>query len=131
MLLSRVDRLPAETRRLLQEAAVLGAAFDEALLHAVATAPQTVRGGARSSSSRRICSSSVDLAGRGRYRFTHALVHEVVYQNLLVARRTELHERAGRVLERAVGAHPERLSDIEALGHHWSLAPTSSAARVT
>jgi len=59
----------------------------------------------------------------GRYEFTHALVHEAVYQNLLLARRTELHERAGRALERAVGPHPERLSDIEALGHHWSLSP--------
>ena len=59
---------------------------------------------------------------RGRYRFTHALVHEVVYQNLLLARRTELHERVGRALERAAGPRPERLSDLEALGHHWSLS---------
>ena len=50
-------------------------------------------------------------------------MHEVVYQNLLLSRRTELHERAGRALERAAGPHPERLSDLEALGHHWSLAP--------
>ncbi len=64
-----------------------------------------------------------------RYRFTHALVHEVVYQNLLLSRRTELHERAGRALELAAGPHPERLSDLEALGHHWSLAPTSPRAR--
>jgi adenylate cyclase len=49
-------------------------------------------------------------------------VHEVVYQNLLLARRTELHERVGRALERAAGPHPERLSDLEALGHHWSLS---------
>jgi adenylate cyclase len=46
----------------------------------------------------------------------------VVYQNLLLSRRTELHERVGRALERAAGPHPERLSDLEALGHHWSLS---------
>jgi adenylate cyclase len=46
----------------------------------------------------------------------------VVYQNLLLTRRTELHERTGRALERAVGPQPERLSDLEALGHHWSLS---------
>ena len=57
-----------------------------------------------------------------RYRFTHALAHEVVYQNLLLARRTELHQTTGRVLERIAGPHPERLSDLEALGHHWSLS---------
>src|SRR4029077_19229271 len=71
-------------------------------------------------------SDLIQVAGqlheRGRYRFTHALVHEVVYQNLLLARRTELHERVGRALERAAGPHPERLSDLEALGHHWSLS---------
>ncbi len=37
LLLSRVDRLPAAARRLLQEAAVLGIVFDESLLDAVAT----------------------------------------------------------------------------------------------
>ncbi len=88
LLLSRVDRLPADARRLLQE--------------------------------------SIQPAGSGRdgarYRFTHALVHEVVYQNLLLSRRTELHETAGRALERVTGPHPERLSDLEALGHHWSLS---------
>ena len=36
LLLSRVDKLPADTRRVLQAAAVLGVSFDEALLHAVA-----------------------------------------------------------------------------------------------
>src|SRR5205814_1731668 len=59
---------------------------------------------------------------RTRYRFTHALVHEVVYQNLLLSRRTQLHERVGRALEQAAGPRPERLSDLEALGHHWSLS---------
>src|SRR5207244_346493 len=37
LLLARVDRLPGEMRRLLQEAAVLGAEFDEALLRDIAT----------------------------------------------------------------------------------------------
>ena len=64
-----------------------------------------------------------------RYRFTHALLHEVVYQNLLLARRTELHETAGRALEAASPApHPERLSDLEALGHHWSLSRGQACA---
>jgi adenylate cyclase len=123
LLLSRVDRLPAEGRRLLQEAAVLGAAFDEALLRDVATEPSAVEGAL----DRLIEADLIQPAGHGReggrYRFTHALVHEVVYQNLLLSRRTELHERAGRALERSTSGHPERLSDLEALGHHWSLSP--------
>jgi adenylate cyclase len=123
LLLSRVDRLPADARRLLQEAAVLGEAFDEALLWAIATDMQA----AEAALDRLVESDLIQQVGYdgregSRYRFTHALVHEAVYQNLLLSRRTELHERAGRALERAASRHPERLSDLEALGHHWSLA---------
>jgi adenylate cyclase len=121
LLLSRIDQLPGERRRLLQEAAVLGAAFDEALLREVVTDPP-----AAGTLEYLVEAELLQPAGAARegarYRFTHALVHEVVYQNLLLARRTELHERVARALERAAGAHPERLSDLEALGHHWSLS---------
>ena len=119
LLLSRVDRLPAEARRLLQDAAVLGAVFDATLLRAVGSVSEAAL-------ERLVEADLVQPLGPrrdgGRYRFTHALVHEVVYQNLLLSRRTELHERVARALERITGPHPERLSDLEALGHHWSLA---------
>jgi adenylate cyclase len=123
LLLSRVDRLPADDRRLLQEAAVLGAEFDESLLRAIAaeaaaTVPVTLE---RLVEADLLRSAGVGREG-ARYRFTHALAHEVVYQNLLLSRRTELHQTTGRVLERIAGPHPERLSDLEALGHHWSLS---------
>ena len=123
LLLSRVDRLPAETRRLLQEGAVLGAAFDEPLLHAIATDAHHIAHGLDRLVEADLIQRAEYGGARGRYEFTHALVHEAVYQNLLLARRTELHERAAHALERTVGLHPERLSDIEALGHHWSLSP--------
>jgi adenylate cyclase len=124
LLLSRVDRLPAEVRRLLQEAAVLGLVFDEALLRDVATDPAAIDGGELD---HLVEADLVLVAGSGRggrrYRFAHALLHEVIYQNLLLSRRTELHERVGRALERTTGPHPEWLGDLEALGHHWSLSP--------
>jgi adenylate cyclase len=123
LLLSRVDRLSAEARRLLQEAAVLGMEFDESLLLAVATNPGAAAGALDLLIEADLIQRVGHGRGRSRYRFTHALVHEVVYRNLLLSRRTELHERTGRALERAAGPHPERLSDLEALGHHWSLAP--------
>jgi adenylate cyclase len=122
LLLSRVDRLPADARRLLQEGAVLGAVFDVALLRRVATDS----GAGEAVLDRLVAADLIQAVGQwregGRYRFTHALVHEVVYQNLLLSRRTELHERVGRALERAAGSHPERLSDLEALGHHFCLS---------
>jgi adenylate cyclase len=122
LMLSRVDRLPADARRLLQESAVLGPVFEEALLRTVATTPAAFDKALDPLVESDLIQAAGQLHERGRYRFTHALVHEVVYQNLLLARRTELHERVGRALERAAGPHPERLSDLEALGHHWSLS---------
>jgi adenylate cyclase len=122
LLLSRIDGLPIEARRVLQEAAVLGVAFEEQLLRAIAAE----RGTVDAALERMIEADLIQNTERGRegnsYRFTQALLHEVVYQNLLLSRRTELHERAGRAVELAVGPHPQRLSDLEALGHHWSLS---------
>jgi adenylate cyclase len=122
LMLSRVDRLPADARRLLQEAAVLGAIFDETLLREIATGPGAFEKALDPLVEGDLIRAEGQWDDRGRYRFTHTLVHEVVYQNLLLARRTELHERAARALERAAGPHAERLSDLEALGHHWSLS---------
>jgi adenylate cyclase len=122
LLLSRIDRLPTDARRLLQEGAVLGEIFDDSLLRAVATVSRTFE----AALDQLVEADLVQVVGRSpngaRYRFTHALVHEIVYQNLLLARRIDVHGRAGRALEHAVGPHPERLSDLEALGHHWSLS---------
>jgi adenylate cyclase len=122
LLLSRVDRLPADTRRLLQAAAVLGAVFDETLLRDVAATPGRFDGALARLVEAEIVQPVETSHEERRYRFTHALVHEVVYQNLLLSRRTEIHEQVGRLLERAAAAHPERLSDLQVLGHHWSLS---------
>jgi adenylate cyclase len=123
LLLSRVDRLPPEARRVLQEAAVVGAAFDAPLLRMVTSAPD----GLPATLDRLVQADLVHPTDRrgadGRYTFTHGLLREVVYQNLLLSRRTEMHEQIGRALERTVGPRPERLSDLEALAHHWSLSP--------
>ena len=47
-------------------------------------------------------------------------MHEVVYENLLLSRRSELHERAAGRSSAPWARSPSRLSDLEALGHHWS-----------
>jgi adenylate cyclase len=125
LLLSRVDKLSADTRRVLQAAAVLGVSFDEALL-------QTVAGEVRVALQHLVEADLVRPAEGGvdgrHYRFSHALLHAVVYDNQLMARRAELHERTARALEQAVGPSPARISDLEALGHHWSFTPDKARA---
>jgi adenylate cyclase len=146
LLLSRIDGLPAEDRRALQEAAVLGAEFDRALLQRIASEPSATEAALQRLAGADLIRAADDGdrdrddgAGAQRWRFMHALLHEVAYQNLLLVRRTELHLRAGRALEAELGAdaaapidgqgqgqgggRPRRLAELEALGHHWSLSP--------
>jgi adenylate cyclase len=127
LLLSRIDRLPAPHRRCLHEAAVLGPVFDPALLRQIATEPiedgvfERLREADLLEPMPGMSGTDSTLHERS-YRFSHALVHEVVYRNLLLSKRTELHGRAGRVLETLHGPHPERLEDLALLGHHFGLS---------
>ena len=132
LLLARVDRLPDGTRHALQEAAVLGPVFDAALLREVASHPDALTTALEQLRAADFVEDAAGLADDGvagvpgpprarRYRFTNALLQEVAYQSLLLRHRTELHARAGQVLEGMVGERPQRLEDIEALARHWNL----------
>jgi adenylate cyclase len=127
MLLARVDRLPQEARRLAQEAAVIGPYFSIDLLKAVATDPARLEAGLEL-----LCDAEIieEAAGAGSilsqcYRFVQTLLHDVIYQNLLLRRRTEMHGQIGEALERLYGESPERLEDLTQLGHHFILSAAS------
>jgi adenylate cyclase len=124
LLLARLDRLPHEVRRLAQEAAVIGPRFDTALLAATATDPMNIEGRLDL-----LCDAEIvqEVAGANTissqsYRFTQTLLQDVIYQNLLLQRRTEMHGRVGAALERLCGDDPERLEDLVQLGRHLSLS---------
>ncbi|WP_434734161.1 tetratricopeptide repeat protein [Rhizobium sp. YTUHZ044] len=123
LLLARVDRLPQEIRRLAQEAAVVGPKFDTALLRTVATDP-----GGIDAALDYLCDANIIEELRGPdaeiapgYRFSQTLMHDVIYHNLLLQRRMELHRRIGRALERQYGVAPDRAEHLAQLGHHFSL----------
>jgi predicted ATPase/class 3 adenylate cyclase len=124
LLLARLDRLPHEVRRLAQEAAVIGPRFDTALLGATATEPAKVEAALE-----HLCDAEIveEVAGANSislqsYRFTQTMLQDVIYQNLLLQRRIEMHSRIGAALERLYGVDPERLEDLILLGHHFSLS---------
>jgi predicted ATPase len=124
MLLARVDRLPQYVRRLAQEAAVIGPRFDATLLKAVTADPGRLEAGCEL-----LCDAEIieEVAGSGSvssqsYRFTQTLLQDVIYQNLLLQRRTDIHGRVGAALERLCGDKPERLEDLTVLGHHFALS---------
>lgn len=128
LLLARLDRLPHEVRRLAQEAAVIGPRFDAAVLGATATERAWVEAGLEL-----LCDAEIieEVAGSNSislrtYRFTQTMLQDVIYQNLLLQRRIELHGRIGAALERLYGKEPERLEDLILLGRHFSLSASKA-----
>ena len=125
LLLSRVDRLPARARRTLQSAAILGSEFESVLLAAVdEEAGDAAMLGMLCDTELlvpvRAAGSPAPQHPAQRYRFASTMAHDVAYQNLLLRRRTELHQRAGTFLEGLRGTSPARLEDLDALCHHFS-----------
>ena len=131
LLMSRLDRLAPEVRRLAQEASVLGVTFSRAVLTSATGSPVQELDAALEALCdaeliREVSRAQVALTpsdGRDRlYRFNHAIVQEVAYENMLTKQREVLHGRVGEVLCAASGESPNRLEEIEALAHHFSLS---------
>jgi predicted ATPase len=124
-LLTRIDRLPAASKRVLQTASILGREFSLRLLGALWTGP----GG--------LDPHLVELrrleflyeqsgADEPAYVFKHALTLEVAYESLSAARRRSLHGAAGRTLETLYG---ERLAEVyERLAYHYARSDDSVKA---
>jgi tetratricopeptide (TPR) repeat protein len=116
MLAARIDRLPPEDKRLLQNASVVGKDVSFALLQAIAELPDEAlrRGLDHLQASEFLYETGLfpDL----EYAFKHALTHEVTYAGLLQERRRELH---ARIVDAIETLHRDRLAEqVERLAHH-------------
>ncbi|MDX1658959.1 MAG: BTAD domain-containing putative transcriptional regulator [Nitriliruptorales bacterium] len=90
---ARIERLPDASRRLLDVIAVVGRHAQHELLHLLVEADELAR------ALRPPVEAEVLLADDAGYRFRHALVQEVVYDDLLPGERVDLHRRVADVLE--------------------------------
>ncbi|MEO8344052.1 MAG: adenylate/guanylate cyclase domain-containing protein [Betaproteobacteria bacterium] len=115
-LMARLDRL-GPAREIAQVAAVIGQQFSHALLAAVASysAAELAAGILRLIEAGLAYRQT--RATESGYSFRHALLRDVAYENLLRARRQELHERIGRVLMANFAAIAE--VEPELLAHHF------------
>jgi tetratricopeptide (TPR) repeat protein len=116
VLAARIDRLPAEEKRLLQTAAVIGHEVPWRLLQAIAELPEDTlqRGLAHLQTAEFLYETR--LFPEVEHTFKHALTHEVAYGSLLQGRRRTLHARIVEALEAAAG---DRLAEqVERLAHH-------------
>jgi tetratricopeptide (TPR) repeat protein len=116
VLLSRIGRLPEEERRLLQSAAVIGKDVTVSLLEAVSDLDEASRGQALRHLSAAEFLYEVSSLPEVKYRFRHALTHEVAYESLRPEQRRRLHARIVEALEAARPAGP--LEDVDRLAHH-------------
>ena len=116
ILAARIDRLPAEDKRLLQTAAVVGTEVSLALLQAIAdvTEEGLHHGLARLQAAEFLY--EVSLFPERAYTFKHALTHEVAYGSVLQERRRGLH---ARLIETLAALSPDRLAEqVDRLAHH-------------
>jgi class 3 adenylate cyclase/tetratricopeptide (TPR) repeat protein len=117
ILASRIDRLPAAEKELLQTLAVLGREFSAGLIKQVA---------GKSDDELERMLAALQLAefiyeqpamGDVEYTFKHALTLEVGYNSVLAQRRRLLHERAAQGIE---ALFSDRLEDhLGELAHHY------------
>ena len=119
IILARMDRLEENLKRIMQVSSVIGREFAFRILETISDLKSDLK------------SQLINLQGLEfiyekslfpelEYIFRHALVREVAYNSLLVARRKEIHEKIGQAIEKL---YPDRLEEFcEVLGYHYSVS---------
>ena len=119
----RVRHLEGESQRVLRIASVAGARVDHWMLAEVAALREPILTEAlREVVEHHLLVPTTPEEVPG-YRFRHALVQEVVYEELLPNERTQLHAAYAVALERrSLGDPRERAGVAAQLAHHWLMA---------
>jgi class 3 adenylate cyclase/tetratricopeptide (TPR) repeat protein len=118
---SRLDRLPAPTRRLLRAAAVLGMTMDRSMLEALLDDPVPDDAVIRSE-----LGEFLVAGADGTLQFAHHLIRLTAYEGLPYRRRTTLHARAADVLEQRADGPSEQHAALLSL--HCLLGERYAAA---
>ena len=122
-LMLRVERLSPAAQEVLRWLACQSLE-DRELEHVAPLEAAELREGLREAVGSQIAVATAD----GSYRFRHALLREVVYDDLLPGERAELHAAIARYLEGAIEAEGERVHLTAEVAHHWLAAGDQPAA---
>jgi predicted ATPase len=126
ILASRIDRLAAAEKELLQTLAVLGREFRLGLIRLVIGKPDDDLEPMLSELGLAEFIYEQPAFPDVEYTFKHALTQEVAYNSVLIERRRLVHERAGQSIEELFG---ERLDDhLTELAHHFDRAGNAPKA---
>ncbi|MQA75176.1 MAG: AAA family ATPase [Solirubrobacterales bacterium] len=116
-LLLRVERLPGESQGLLRLLAAVGRAGHDLL----AEAGELDRAELSASLREAVAAQIVVADDAGRFGFRHALLREVVYDDLLPGERAELHLDLARALER-LAPHGDGAWTASRIAYHYDAA---------
>ncbi|HEX4340618.1 MAG TPA: AAA family ATPase [Polyangiaceae bacterium] len=122
----RFESLPAPTRELLANSAVIGRQFELPLLRALcALEERELLERLQPAFERKVVAP---VAGsRGAFQFTHILFRDVFYEGLDIGRRAELHGRVAALIESFVSGADEPPAAI--LAHHFLRAALGGGSR--
>jgi tetratricopeptide (TPR) repeat protein len=112
--MARIDRLPDETKRLLQTAAVIGREFPLRLLRAVWQSRGSAEDQLRELSRLEFVYERVETEGTV-YVFRHALTQETAYGSLLERHRRAYHGAVGKALEELYEGRADEVAELLAL----------------
>jgi tetratricopeptide (TPR) repeat protein len=112
----RLDRLSGSCNKVLAIASAVGREFDLAVLERVSDLGDAeLTAALEEAIAARVVVDAPQA--HGRYRFSHALIRQTLYQELASPRRTRLHGRIGEVLEELHGATVD--AHVNELAHHF------------
>ncbi|MCW2954844.1 MAG: transcriptional regulator, LuxR family, partial [Conexibacter sp.] len=122
-LMVRIERLPTQAQELLR--LLVSQPMDHELLAQVSGLDARVlRDGLREAIASHIIVADED----DRYKFRHALLREVVYDDLLPGERTELHRTSAVALEQRLERNGPGVHLTAQIAHHWWRAGDQPAA---
>jgi len=115
---ARVDRLEQESKRILQEASVIGRSFYYEILNKISALKEGIDK-CLIGLERLDLIKAKSIQPELEYFFKHALTQEVVYNGLLKKERRKIHERIGYVIEKLF---KNRLPEFyETLAYHFKM----------
>jgi len=136
LLVARLDRLGAATKRVVQTAAVLGREFAQPVLAQMVSEPQVLPAKLKQAEQEQIWSPVATT----RYLFRHALLRDAAYDMQLRAHLRALHRQAGVAIQQvyspelslyypALAFHYDQAAAAAEAAHWYSLAGEEAAAR--
>lgn len=115
---ARIDRLPDETKHILQIASVIGRSFDLQVLTATIGSGSELEPHIHRLEQAKLIQPIQD--NREAYIFHHALVQEAAYESILLKQRHSLHLKIGTILEDLFASRVEEFATV--LAYHFRSA---------